>query len=62
MPLLKVQEISKKENIMKNNYEVPEVIEVGNAKDVILGIEKVFQLFDDAPGQPRRDEPMSDDE
>jgi len=47
---------------MKNNYEVPEVIEVGNAKDVILGIEKVFQLFDDAPGQPRRDEPMSDDE
>lgn len=47
---------------MKNNYEVPEVIEVGNAKDVILGETKVFPFFDDSPGEPRRDEPMSDDE
>ena len=47
---------------MTNQYEVPEVIEVGNASDLILGTEKFFPLVPDSPGQPWRTEQMSDDE
>lgn len=47
---------------MTNHYEVPEVIEIGNARDLILGSDKFFPFFEDSPGQPRRTEQMSDDE
>lgn len=47
---------------MTNQYEVPEVTEMGNASDLILGTDKFFPLVEDGPGQPRRTEQMSDDE
>lgn len=48
---------------MTNNYDAPEMVEIGNAKDLVLGSNKLFPLLDDGPGQPRRwvDE-MSDEE
>ena len=39
---------------MKNCYEVPEVIEIGNARNLIFGTTKGPVLFDDGPGQPKR--------
>ena len=47
---------------MKNCYEVPEVIEIGNARNLIFGSGKFTTLFDDGPGQPKRDGPVEDDE
>jgi hypothetical protein len=47
---------------MLNNYEVPEVIEVGRAQDVILGSSKLVQIFDDSPDQTFRETEMADDE
>ena len=47
---------------MKNNYEVPEVLEVGRAQDLILGSSKLWQVFDDSPGQFFRETEMADDE
>jgi len=47
---------------MKNNYEVPELIEIGNASHLIRGSEKPFPLVDDGIGQPKRVEAGSDDE
>jgi hypothetical protein len=52
----------REESIMENLYEVPEVSEIGEARNLILGTTKEFPLYEDSPGQPRRDEPMSDDE
>jgi len=47
---------------MLNNYEVPEVIEVGRAQDVILGSSKLVPIFDDSPDQTFRETEMADDE
>ena len=47
---------------MKNNYEGPEVMEVGRAQDVILGSSKLVPIFDDSPDQTFRETEMADDE
>ena len=47
---------------MPNNYEVPEVVEIGRAQDVILGSTKVLQIFPDGPDQDPRDTEMAEDE
>lgn len=47
---------------MINNYEVPEVVEVGRAQDVILGSSKLVDLFPDSPEQGWRESEMADDE
>jgi len=47
---------------MTNNYEVPEVLEVGRAQDVILGSSKLVQVFEDSPDQGYRESEMADDE
>jgi hypothetical protein len=54
--------ISNRRSIMTNQYEVPEVIEIGNASDLILGTDKFLPLVQDSPGQPWRAESMSDEE
>lgn len=46
---------------MINNYEVPEVVEMGRAQDVILGNSKFEQIFPDSPNQPDRDTLMDDE-
>jgi hypothetical protein len=56
------QKISKRRSIMTNQYEVPEVVEIGNASDLILGTDKFLPLVPDSPGQPNRTDSMSDDE
>jgi len=45
-----------------NNYETPEVTEIGRAKDVILGSTKEINLVDDGTGQPKRLSEEQDDE
>jgi hypothetical protein len=47
---------------MKNNYEVPEVTEIGRAQDAILGSSKDIHVFDDGVGQPKRENELADDE
>jgi hypothetical protein len=48
---------------MNNNYEVPEIIELGKAQDVILGSNKVEHNFDDSPIQILRSQvEVEDDE
>ena len=47
---------------MINNYEVPEVVEMGKAQDVILGQGKLLPIVPESPGQPDRDVDMNDDE
>ena len=47
---------------MTNRYEMPEVIEIGSAGNLILGTDKTFPIVDESPGQPKRTEAMSDDE
>lgn len=47
---------------MNNEYEAPEVIEIGNASDLILGSDKLLQVFPDSIGQPRRATMAPDDE
>jgi len=46
---------------MINNYEVPEVVEVGRSEDVILGNSKPLPIFPDSPSEPER-ESLNDDE
>jgi hypothetical protein len=46
---------------MTNNYEVPEVHEMGRAQDVILGTNKLWPFYPDSPGEPEREQ-MTDDE
>ena len=43
-----------------NNYEVPEVVEIGRAQDVILGDSKIEPNFPDSPNLPERDTLMVD--
>jgi hypothetical protein len=45
-----------------NNYEVAEIVEIGHAHDVILGGSKDVLIFDDSPGEGRRETFMEDDE
>jgi hypothetical protein len=47
---------------MRNNYEVPEVSEVGKAQDLILGSTKPAFVVDDGIGQPWRQPEELDDE
>ena len=47
---------------MINHYEVPEVVEVGRAQDVILGSSKLVELFPDSADQDWRETEMADDE
>lgn len=47
---------------MNNMYEVPEVIEIGKAKDLILGNGKPSFIVDDGAAQPKSEDFMSDDE
>jgi len=48
---------------MINNYEVPEIVEIGRAQDVILGSSKAVLIYDDSPFQPeQRETEMADDE
>lgn len=47
---------------MINNYEVPEVVEMGRAQDVILGQGKLNPVVPESPGEPLRDTEMGDDE
>jgi hypothetical protein len=48
---------------MKNNYEIPEVNEIGKAQDVILGSTKEINFVDDGVGAPKRlSEELNDDE
>ena len=47
---------------MRNDYEVPEVNEIGRAQDVILGSTKAINLVDDGLGQPKRFNEEVDDE
>ena len=45
-----------------NNYEMAEIIEIGKAREVILGSSKLVQLFDDSPFQEYRENEMAEDE
>jgi hypothetical protein len=45
-----------------NNYEVPEIVEIGRAQDVILGSTKAVQAHPDSPSQIWRETEMEDDE
>ena len=45
-----------------NNYEVAEIVEIGKAHDVILGGSKDVPIYDDSPGEGRRQTLMEDDE
>jgi len=47
---------------MTNNYEVPEVVEMGRAQDVILGQGKLNPVLPESPGEFWRDTEMGDDE
>ena len=47
---------------MNNNYELPEVIEMGRAQDLILGSSKLVPIVLDSPAQDRRQTDMADDE
>ncbi len=46
---------------MTNHYEVAEVAEIGRAQDVILGTNKLVNVFPDGPDQDPR-EFLADDE
>jgi hypothetical protein len=52
----------KEESIMRNNYESPEVNEVGRAQDVILGSTKDINIVEDGASQPKRLSEELDDE
>jgi hypothetical protein len=47
---------------MINDYEVAEVMEVGNAHEVILGSNKLVERVPDSPSQDWREFVMEDDE
>jgi hypothetical protein len=47
---------------MTNNYEVPEVVELGRAQDVILGSTKGAFMYPDSPGVGFRETDIADDE
>lgn len=45
-----------------NKYGAPEVIEIGNASDLVLGTNKFFPLLPDSSGQPFRSGEISEEE
>jgi hypothetical protein len=47
---------------MINNYEVPEVVEIGRAQDVILGSSKLVEIYPDSADQDWRETEMAEDE
>lgn len=47
---------------MTNNYEVPEVVEIGRAQDVILGSSKLVEIYPDSADQDWRETDMAEDE
>jgi hypothetical protein len=47
---------------MRNNYEIPEVNEIGRAQDVILGSTKDINIVDDGAANPKRLSEELDDE
>ena len=47
---------------MINDYEVPEVVEMGRAQDVILGSSKLIPIFPDSPFQCFRENEIADDD
>ena len=47
---------------MINNYEGPEVVEMGRARKVLLGSCKLCPIFPDSPNQPDRENQTGDDE
>jgi len=47
---------------MLNNYEVADVLEIGEAHDVILGNPKWLPVVDDSPVQEYRDPENTEDE
>jgi hypothetical protein len=52
----------RRNTVMINNYEVPEVVEMGRAQDVILGSSKLVEIFPDSADQDWRETDMADDE
>jgi hypothetical protein len=59
--LIIVTNEERRHTAMSNNYEVPEVVEMGRAQDVILGDSKIEPNCPDSPGQPDRDTLMDDE-
>lgn len=48
---------------MANNYEVPEMVDIGSASELILGFVKTIPIFDESVNQPKAFlDVMSDDE
>jgi len=47
---------------MINHYEVAEIVEIGRARDLILGSSKIPQIFDDSPHQELRETETADDD
>ena len=47
---------------MINNYEVAEIVEIGKAQDVILGINKLVPDEFDGQTAPRRQAEVQEDE
>ena len=47
---------------MTNNYEIPEVVEMGRAQDLILGSSKLVPIVPDSVNQTFRQSDMADDE
>ena len=47
---------------MINNYETAELVEIGKARDVVLGERKAFPILDDSPEEGLRNPDPQDDE
>ena len=48
---------------MTNNYDAPEMVEIGSASKLILGFVKTIPIFDDGVSHPKGFlDVMSDDE
>jgi hypothetical protein len=47
---------------MSNHYEAAEIVEIGKAREVILGAPKGDYLVPDSPGQDPRESMATDDE
>ena len=60
--LMTVNIKERRNTTMINNYEVPEVVEMGRAQDVILGSSKLVEIFPDSADQDWRETDMADDE
>lgn len=47
---------------MTRHFEAAEIIEIGSARDVILGSSKGPVIFDDSPSETYRESAAEDDE